>query len=143
VSGYGFDIGITAKKQLGSIIKEAGAAFTVKDMLGTRLLWNTGYEEATDMTMQFLVGCAAVVPSLENRINIEAGANRNIDTKEMKIIGGMEFYVLPIIPLRIGYNGSSLSGGIGIETDNILFDYCYNGIKDIEPVHKISVGIKL
>lgn len=144
VKGFGFDAGITMKKEINkSIINTVGTAIVIKDIAGTRLFWNTGYEESTAMTAEISGGLSFNLPKMgDDVLNIEGVLSKNITEKS--IIGykvGCEFYVLPMVPIRVGYNGNSVTAGIGISTEYINVDYSFSGMNELEPVHKISIGL--
>jgi len=152
VKGIGFDVGITFIKDIidrdeiimDGLINNMGIAVLIKDIGGTRYKWNTGYSERTDMIGELGLGLSFDIPIFgEESFNIEGGVSRYIGrSSEMNYKIGAELYVLPIIPVRIGYNnGGNITGGIGIETDYIRVDYSYSGMRDIEPVHKVSIGL--
>ena len=113
--------------------------------MGTTFDWNTGYSEKTDMIAEIGLGLSFDIPKLgDNAFNIEGALCKYIgDKKDIVCKAGAELYILPMIPIRIGYNGNSISGGIGIETEHILVDYSYSGVQDLEPVHKVSIGIRM
>lgn len=144
VNGLGFDAGITVIKDMCMIpfVSSMGTAVVIKD-IGTTYEWNTGYSEKTDMIAEVGLGLSFDIPKLGNdALNIEGAVNKYIgNNTELVYKAGAELYILPIIPLRIGYNGRGISGGIGIETEFINVDYSYSGVEDLEPVHKVSIGI--
>ncbi len=144
VKGLGFDAGITVLKEINiPIINSIGSAVVIKDIMGTTYDWNTGYSENTDMIAEIGIGMSLDIPKLgENAFNIEGAICKYIgDNTDMVYKAGAELYILPMIPIRLGYNGNSISGGIGIETEHISVDYSYSGVQDLEPVHKVSIGL--
>ena len=144
VDGIGVDAGVTVEKNMNAgILQTAGIMIGAKDIGGTRLYWNTGTKEQTDMKVEIGMGAGLIKTADEkNLINIECGASRRfMGSEEMEIKGGAEIYILPIVPIRVGYKGDGITGGIGIETENIRVDYSISDKSDIEPVHKISLGI--
>ncbi len=144
VKGLGFDAGITVLKAVNiPVINSIGTAIVIKDIMGTTFDWNTGYSEKTDMIAEIGLGLSFDIPKLgDNAFNMEVALCKYIgDNTDIVYKGGAELYILPMIPIRIGYNGNSISGGIGIETEHILVDYSYSGVQDLEPVHKVSIGL--
>jgi len=144
VKGLGFDGGITIIKNMPiPVIHSIGTAVVIKDIGGTKYDWNTGYSEKTDMIAEVGVGTSLDIPKLgEESINLELAVNKYMgDNTDIIYKAGAEIYLLPVIPMRIGYNGQSITGGIGIETDYITVDYSYSGMQDLEPVHKVSLGL--
>lgn len=144
LDGIGADAGVSTVKEIDKgILGRIGAALTVKDIAGTRIYWSTGTQEKTDMKAEIGLS-AGLFPDADGneRLNIEAGFTRRfLGSSETEIKGGVEYFILPIIPLRIGYNGEALSGGIGIETERVRVDYSISDKAELEPVHKISLGL--
>ena len=107
------------------------------------LYWDTGTEEKTDMKVEIGAGVGLIKTENDNSmLNFEGDVSKRfMGSSEMEIKGGAELYILPIVPIRVGYKGDAITAGIGIETEKIRVDYSISDKADIEPVHKISLGL--
>ncbi|MDI6700738.1 MAG: hypothetical protein QME48_05840 [bacterium] len=144
MNGIGVNAGVTIAKDINAgILQTAGIMIGAKDIGGTRLYWNTGTEEKTDMKVEIGAGVGLIKTENDNSmLNFEGAVSRRfMGSSEMEIKGGAELYILPIVPIRVGYKGDAITAGIGIETEKIRVDYSISDKAELEPVHKISLGL--
>lgn len=141
-SGMGLDVGVLyvpgidlygGKIRLGGTLQNVG--------MGLKFI-----EEAAALPTLLRLGAAyshlVMGKELISGLDIEVPRDN-----EMNMRIGIEYKVMELLSLRLGYRGgqdigSGIRFGFGVDTGNVGIDYAYGGYGDLGDTHRVSVGVK-
>ena len=137
-TGYGFDIGAILK--LGDSVRIGGK---IQD-IASKIKWNTEsrLEEDFPTVMRFGISLAPKKTPIKISADIE-----NNSKQDAKYHIGAEYWIIPSIAARLGYDRNSITAGasavIPISSVNLQLDYAFAPDELQQwPTHRMSMSVK-
>jgi len=108
--------------------------------------WGTGLkfiDQNDPFPLQWRLGAAAV-QMMNKKLNVSVDVGQERDVRAAGY-GGIEYWIIPLIALRVGYagtdqQGNGLRAGIGLKVKDFSFDYAYSGYGDLGMSHRYEVS---
>jgi hypothetical protein len=127
-NAWGVDLGL--QKRLNDNFQ---VAMVVQDLVGSKIRWNSGYEETVPANYRLGLNYQR-----ENWL-LAMEVEKTTDFTMSHF--GMEYAVNSFLKLRAGLRGSDVTAGVGLGKDNFLFDYAYCA-GDLGNTHRFSLLVK-
>jgi hypothetical protein len=131
-----------------SIALDAGIIYSLGNIKLGASLQNLGsglkyYKENNPLPILIRVGIAG---ELRQELFVVAEI-KNIPKEGITAGFGIEYLLFDILYLRggykLGFDAKNISFGFGIDYKNIVIDYAYSPIKDLQSQHRVSLSFKL
>jgi len=95
--------------------------------------------------LEWRLGVAAV-QMMDRRLNVSLDYGKQIDLPGA-LYTGVEYWVVPMVALRIGYagtdqEGSGLTAGLGLKIKDFSFDYAYSSYGDLGMTQRYEISMR-
>ena len=134
VSSFGFDLGATYQ-----FTDQITLGAAVRNLLQPKLKWASGYTDTfarrLDAGGAYNFAIAEKPVTVAAQIGYEQGSGTDYGL-------GVEFSLVNWLPIRLGLDKQSLTGGLGLTFGQFVLDYAYRGNSDLGASHQVSLEVR-
>jgi hypothetical protein len=144
-TGIGVDFGMTFGLKLSDMFARSylgglSAGFSVMDIGGTKITWDTASKRADEITPNYRYGASYV----QNLASLRGVLTLSLEVASkygQRVSFGGEYVLMDRVAVRAGYTGSDITLGAGVSGPyHSSVDYVFAG-HSIDNTHRISLGV--
>jgi len=139
-SGRGFNLAISVDaKRKETLLGRTTVSLQMRN-ISARSFWSSGHSE---LESPHLLLAIAYRPWTGDRLIVSTDIERSPwnSNPHSDWRCGLEFTMVPVLPLRFGYDGESVAAGVGCRGKHIRLDYALSFHKELAESHCVSLTL--